>query len=92
MIATLRSINRTILIKKHRVMLSLLLVLNIVGAAFEAASLYLFVPILEYFKSPETYNAKFYLWSIFSDFVNIFDHQGLGTFVLITLVFFTYTA
>ena len=88
MIVTLRSINRTILSKKHKVMLSLLLVLNIIGAAFEAASLYLFVPILEYFKSPDTYDAKIYLWSILSDFVNIFGHQGLGTFVLITLVFF----
>ena len=87
MLKTLFNINATILSTRHRIMILVLMVMNTIAAGLEALSIYLFLPILEFFKNPDGFRPEDSLPPLLSDFVYSFSHLGLGTFVLVVMVF-----
>lgn len=87
MIKTLLDIYAGILNTKHRLMIGWLMVINTFAAGFEALSIYMFVPILAFFRDPNNYNPEDTLPLVLSDFINSFSNIGLGTFAVAISVF-----
>lgn len=88
MLKILFNINKTILNTKHRLMILVLIIINILAAGLEALSIYMFLPILAFFKDPQGYRPEDSLPDVLSNIVNMFSHLGFGTFIVAIAVFF----
>ena len=88
MIKSVLVIFREILELRHQVMLLILMAVNIFVAAFEAFSLYLFVPVLDYMNNPAGFDVEKSLFFPLTDFVLWFGHDGVGLMSIVLATFF----
>ena len=84
---SLRAINRNILQRRHRLILFGLVMINIFGAAAEAMTVYLVLPVLGYLNNPDDFDIGMFFVPPLRDFALLFENVAMGMFVLVLICF-----